>query len=86
MFMLGGASVAWNLRKEYVVALSSSEVEYIVFSLCACQAIWFMNFIDEIEDKVHGAMTMKIDNIFVINLAKNLVAYGKSEHIEMRRP
>jgi hypothetical protein len=30
------------------------------------------------------AVTMKIDNIFVINLAKNDVAHGNSKHIETR--
>jgi hypothetical protein len=34
--------------------------------------------------KDHGTVTMKIDNISAINLAKNPVAHGKSKHIEMR--
>ena len=38
VFMLGGAPIAWNSRKEPVVTLSSCKAEYIATSLCACQA------------------------------------------------
>lgn len=46
--MLGGATVAWNLRKEPVVSLSSCEVEYLTTLLCACQVKWMMNLVEEI--------------------------------------
>ena len=74
--MLGGAPVSWSLRKEPVVALSSCEVEYIAASLCACQATWMVNLVEEITRKDHGAITIKIDNMSAINLAKNPIAHG----------
>src|ERR1044072_365697 len=82
--MLGGASVAWSSRKEPIVALSSCETEYIAASLCACQATWMVNLVEEIIGKNHGAITMKIDNMSAINLAKNPIAHGQSKHIEIR--
>lgn len=42
VLMLGCASVAWRLRKEPFVALSSCKAEYITASLCACQVTWMM--------------------------------------------
>jgi hypothetical protein len=84
VFLLGGAPVAWCSRKESVVALSSCEAEYIAASLCACQAAWMENLIDEIMGENHGAIEMNIDNMSAINLAKNPVSHGKSKHIEMR--
>ncbi|XP_050918955.1 secreted RxLR effector protein 161-like [Lathyrus oleraceus] len=53
VFMLGGKSVAWSSRKEPVVALSSCEAEYIIVSLCACQATWMVNLVEEITWKNH---------------------------------
>ena len=53
VFMLGGAPVAWSSRKEPVVALSSCEAEYIVASLCACQATWMLNLVEEIIENSH---------------------------------
>lgn len=67
VFMLSGGPIAWSSGKEHVVTLSSCETYYIAVSLCACQAIWLVNLIDEIEVKFHGAKTMKIDNISAIN-------------------
>ena len=82
--MLGGAPVSWSSRKESVVALSSCEEQYIVASLCACQVTWMMNLVEEITGKNHGAITMNIDSMSAINLAKNRIAHGRSKHIEMR--
>ena len=82
--MLGGAPVSWSSRKEPVVALSSCEAEYITASLCAYQATWMVNLVEEITGKDHGAITMKIDIMSTINLAKNPIAHGRSKHIEMR--
>ena len=82
--MLGGAQFGWSSRKEPVVSLSSCEAEYIVTSLCACQATWMVNLVEEIIRKDHGAITMKIDSMSAINLAKNLIVHGRSKYIEMR--
>ncbi|GAU17221.1 hypothetical protein TSUD_324240 [Trifolium subterraneum] len=84
VFLLGGAPIAWSSKKESMVALSSCEAEYIATSLCACQAIWLANLIEEIMGEDHGAVKMRIDSISAIKLAKNPVAHGKSKYIEMR--
>ncbi|XP_058750757.1 uncharacterized protein LOC131623751 [Vicia villosa] len=84
VFMLGGAPVTLSARKEPVVTPSLCEAKYIVSSLYACQAPWMVNFVEEITWKNHGAITMKIDSMSVINLDKNLIAHGRSKHIKMR--
>ena len=43
-----------------------------------------VNLVEEITGKNHGVITMKIDNMSAINLAKNPIAHGRSKHIEMR--
>lgn len=84
VFMLSCAPVAQSSRKEPVVTLSSCEAEYITASLCACQATSMVNLIKEITSKNHGVMTMKIDNMFDIRLAKNPTTHGRRKHIYMR--
>ena len=66
------------------MALSSCEAEYTVVSLCVCQATWMVNLVEEITTKSHGAITMKIDNMSAINLAKNPISHGRSKRIEIR--
>ncbi|XP_058754130.1 secreted RxLR effector protein 161-like [Vicia villosa] len=84
VFMLDGAPIGWSLKKDPVVTLSSCEAEYIVVSLCACQATWVMNLVEEITIKDHGAISTKVDNMSSINLANNPIAHGRSKHIRMR--
>lgn len=84
VFMLGGTSVAQSSRKEPIIALSSCEAEYIVTSLCACQATWMTNLVEKITGKGHRAITTTIDNMSAINLAKNQITHERSKHIEMK--
>lgn len=57
---------------------------YIDTSLCACQTTWLVNLIEKIAGESHVTMIMKIGNMSTINLAKNMIAHGRSKHIEMR--
>ena len=43
-----------------------------------------MNLLEELGSSEGGAITLLVDNVFAINLAKNLIAHGRSKHIEMR--
>ena len=43
-----------------------------------------VNLVEKIIGKDHGAITMKIGSMSVINLAKNTTAHGRSKHIKMR--
>ena len=73
-----------EFKKGTSSSISSCESEYINASLYACQATWMVNLVEEITGKNHGAITMKIDNMSAINLAKNPIAHGRSKHIELR--
>ncbi|XP_050889873.1 secreted RxLR effector protein 161-like [Lathyrus oleraceus] len=84
VFILGGVPDAWSSRKKPLVALSSCEVEYKAVSLCPCHVRWMVNLVKEIKVKDHGAITMKIDNIYAANVEKNPIAHRRSKHIKMR--
>ncbi|GAU47720.1 hypothetical protein TSUD_285070 [Trifolium subterraneum] len=84
IFYFGEAPISWCSKKEPVVALSSCEAEYIAASLRTCQAIWLRNLIEEISLVKCNTVTLKVDNVSAINLAKNPIAHGRSKHIEMR--
>ncbi|XP_058776263.1 7-deoxyloganetin glucosyltransferase-like [Vicia villosa] len=43
-----------------------------------------MAMLKEVCSEVGEAVTFIVDNVSAINLAKNLIAYGRSKHIEMR--
>ncbi|XP_058767589.1 secreted RxLR effector protein 161-like [Vicia villosa] len=81
IFMFDGTQISWCLKKEPVVALSSCETEYITASLCACQAAWLTNLLKELGNNEGEAVTLLVDNVPTINLAKNPIAHGRSNHI-----
>ncbi|GAU30308.1 hypothetical protein TSUD_385290 [Trifolium subterraneum] len=76
LFFIGDAPISWCSKKEQVVALSSCEVEYITASMCATQAIWLRNLIEEIAGKGMDSVTLKIDNVSAINLAIQFLMAG----------
>ena len=43
-----------------------------------------MNLLDELDNSEGEVVTLLVDNVFAINLAKNPIAHGRSKHIEMR--
>ncbi|XP_050874957.1 secreted RxLR effector protein 161-like [Lathyrus oleraceus] len=83
IFMFDVTSISWCSKKESIVALSSLEAEYIVASLCVCQAVWLMNLLEEMGSSEGGVVTLLVNNASVINLAKNPIAHERSKHIEM---
>ena len=84
VFMLQGAPISWSSKKQPIVALSNCEVGYVVGSSVACQANWLQNVLEDLMIKLKHLIKLLIDNKSAINLAKNLIAHGKSKHIETR--
>ena len=40
VFMLGSKVVSWYSKKQPIITLSINEAEFVVATLCACQAFW----------------------------------------------
>ena len=51
VFMLGGAIVSWMSKKQPVVALSSTESEYIALSYAAQETIWLRTLVESLTVK-----------------------------------
>jgi hypothetical protein len=82
--MLNGTAICWASKKQPVTALSSCEAEYIASTYAACQLVWLESLMKELECDLKKPLQLLIDNRYVINLAKNPVAHGRSKHIETR--
>ena len=49
VFLLSSGAVSWSSRKQPVVSLSTTEVEFIVAVLYACQAIWLKRVLGKLS-------------------------------------
>ena len=67
-----------------MISLSSCEAEYIFGSFAACKAAWLEELLKEVQLDVKSAVSLMIDNVYAISLAKNPVSHGRSKHIEVR--
>ena len=49
VFMMSGGAVAWSSHKQPIVTLSTTKVEFVAASTCACQTVWMRRILEEIR-------------------------------------
>ncbi|XP_052477147.1 secreted RxLR effector protein 161-like [Gossypium raimondii] len=48
VFMLGSGAISWSSKKQSIVTLSTTKVEYVTATTCATQAIWLRNILADV--------------------------------------
>ena len=84
VFNIGSGAVSWASKKQDVVALSTTEAEYISLSVASCQALWLRNVLHELKCPQEKGTIMFCDNQSSISLSKNPVFHGRSKHINIK--
>ncbi|TYG79892.1 hypothetical protein ES288_D02G173500v1 [Gossypium darwinii] len=84
VFMIGSGAVSWSSKKQPIVTLSTTEVEFVAATSCDSQAICLRNIPAGLYFKQQGATTVYCDNNSAIKLSKNLVLHGKSKHFDVK--
>jgi hypothetical protein len=83
-FHYGVGAVSWSSKKQNIVALSSTEAEYVAQTHAAKEGIWLRSFISEIQGTKHGPLTISCDNQGAIALAKDNKYHARTKHIDLR--
>ena len=83
-FHFGCGTVSWSSKKQYIIALSSTEAEYIAQTHAAKEALWLRSFLDEVRGTGGGPMTINCDNQGAIALAKDNKFHSRTKHIDLR--
>ena len=84
VFFFGSGAVSWASKKQPIVALSTTEAEYIAAAFCACQCVWIKRVLEKLDPKEQKSTLILCDNNSTIQLSKNPVFHGKSKHIDIR--
>ncbi|XP_047257522.1 secreted RxLR effector protein 161-like [Capsicum annuum] len=84
VFSLGSGAISWSLKKQDVVALSSSEAKYVAVTSTACQVIWLRRLLIEIFYRQKDATKIFCDNKATIAMTKNLAFHSRPKHIDIR--
>jgi len=83
-FYLGTGVFSWSSKKQQVVALSTTEAEYIAATNCATHAVWLRRVLNELQHHQDHPTTIFCDNKSTIALTKNPVFHGRSKHIDIK--
>ena len=82
-FHLGCRAISWSFKKQYIIALSSMEAEYIAQTHAAKEALWLQSFVDEVRGTGGAAITINCDNQGAIVLAKDNKFHLRTKHIDL---
>jgi hypothetical protein len=85
-FTINGGAVTWSSKKQRVVALSSTEAEYIALTHAAKEAKWLKSFLIEIYDPgtQDHPLHLYCDNMSAMSLAKDSTYHSRTKHIDIR--
>ncbi len=82
--MIGGGLVSWTSRKQSIVALSSTEAEYIAYGEAVQEMLWLRQLLQEIRQPCPGPTILRCDNQSAIALATNDKHHQRTKHINVR--
>ena len=81
---MAGGAISWLSKKQAVVALSTSEAEYVALSSATQEAVWLRRLLTDLSAVPQGPTLVMEDNQGAIAIARNPVAHGRTKHIDIR--
>jgi hypothetical protein len=84
VFHLGSGVISWASKKQPIVTISSTEVEYVATTTTTCQAVWLHRVLGDLQQGQEGPTPVYCDNNSTIALSKNHVFHQKNKHIDTR--
>ncbi|GAB2294239.1 hypothetical protein Dimus_038287 [Dionaea muscipula] len=80
---LAGNCISWKSQLQPLVALSSTEAEYIAITDCFKEAIWIQGLLKEIS-VLDRNCTVYTDSQSALHLCKNPVHHERTKHVDVR--
>jgi hypothetical protein len=84
VFQIDGSTVSWSAKRQSIVALSTTEAEYVATTHAAREAVWLRTLLTELFGDVPKSTTLYSDSQSSIALAKDDQFHARSKHIDVR--
>ena len=84
VFRIGGATVSWKSKKQPVIALSSTESEYIALCSATQEAVWLRVLLKSLNLPQKKPTIIYEDNQGAIALSKNPKDHSRTKHIDIK--
>ena len=82
-FTLSGGTVSWVSKLQSVVAMSTTEAEYVAAAQASKEAVWLKMLLEELGH-VQEKITLLCDNQSALYLARNPAFHSKTKHIRVQ--
>ena len=83
VYTLGGTAVSWVSKLQKIVALSTTEAEYVAMTEASKEMVWLQSFLEELGHKQVKSV-LHCDSQSAIHLARNPVYHARTKHIQVR--
>ncbi|KAE8684638.1 Chitin elicitor receptor kinase 1 [Hibiscus syriacus] len=83
VYTLGGIAVSWVSQLQKIVALSTTEAEYVAVTEASKEMVWLQSFLEELGKKQENNI-LYCDSQSAIHLAKNPSFHSRTKHIQLR--
>jgi len=84
VFLASEGAITWKSKKQTIIAMSSTESEYVALSEAGREAFWLRNLYDELGFPQMGPTVIKSDNEGSVILSHNPQFHARTKHIEIR--
>ena len=84
VFFMGNSLISWASKKQSIVALSSTEAEYVALCGAAQETVWLRNLLRDVGHSQAEATCVAEDNQGAMCLAKNPKDHTRTKHIDIK--
>lgn len=81
---LFGSCVMWHSKLQSIVALSSTQAEFIALATCARMLIWLRSLLEELGFKSDSPSVIDQDNKACIDISQSSKSHPAVKHIDVR--
>lgn len=81
---MAGAAISWHSKRQEIVAVSSTEAEYIALSTTVKEMLWVAQFVREVSNINIQPANIFCDNTSTIKLATSDAYRERTKHIDVR--
>ena len=83
-FFLGKSLISWASKKQSIVALSSTEAEYVALCSATQETVWLRNLLQDIGLSQKEPTCVAEHNQGAMCLAKNPKDHNRTKHIDIK--
>ena len=81
---IGTGAISWSSKLQSIVALLTTEAEYIAATSAGQEILWLQNLFTEMGYSMTSPSTLWIDNLSALSVAKNPEHHGRMKHLDLR--